>query len=110
VATGAVDHAVDVMWAWRPDGATYLRVAVVEFIATDTGARWLVEVGRWAADGFGSDRPGAQRAVEGEPTAVVTGPVVDLALWSWTRGGSVSVTGEPPAVAALEAVAAGGMP
>lgn len=110
VATGAVDHAVDVMWAWQPEGATYVRDAVVEFVAADTGAHWLVEVGRWAADGFGSDRPRAQRAVEGGATAVVTAPVADLALWSWTRGGSVSVTGEPSAVAALESVVAGGLP
>jgi uncharacterized protein (TIGR03083 family) len=110
VAAGAVDHAVDVMWAWQPEGASYTPDAVVEFVATDTDARWLVEVGRWAADGFGSDRPRAQRASGGAATAVVSAPVADLALWSWTRGGSVSVTGESSAEAALEAVVAGGMP
>jgi len=35
VAAGAVDHAVDVMWGWMPDGATHHSGALVEFIATD---------------------------------------------------------------------------
>ena len=49
VAAGAVDHAVDVMWGWMPDGATYRVDSVVELVATDTDARWLVEVGSWTA-------------------------------------------------------------
>jgi uncharacterized protein (TIGR03083 family) len=46
VAADAVDHAVDVMWGWLPDGATYEPHAVVEFVATDVDRRWLVEVGQ----------------------------------------------------------------
>ena len=89
VAAGAVDHAVDVMWGWLPDGATYEPRAVVEFVASDAGKRWLVEVG--AASGS----PRAVRATAGEPTATVSAPVVDLALWAWTRPGSVGISGQP---------------
>ncbi|MGJ6124580.1 hypothetical protein QN239_18605 [Mycolicibacterium sp. Y3] len=39
----------------------------------------------------------------------VTAPAQDLALWAWTRGGSVSVTGESSAEAALREVVANGM-
>lgn len=105
VAAGAVDHAVDVMWGWLPDGATYEPRAVVEFVATDVDRRWLVEVGQTTA---GSPR--AVRATNGVPTASVTAPVVDLALWAWTRGGTVEISGRAASVAALDAIVADGMP
>jgi uncharacterized protein (TIGR03083 family) len=108
VATGAVDHAVDVMWGWMPDGASAAPGAAVEFVATDTGARWLVDVGTWTAHS-GASAPRATRADAGEPAAVVSAPVEDLALWAWTRGGSVSISGEPSAVAALDALLTQGM-
>lgn len=103
VAAGAVDHAVDVMWGWPSDGAGYEPRAVVEFVATDTDNRWLVEVG------VVSDWPRAVRASAGEPTATVTARVVDLALWTWTRGGSVEISGEAASVAALSEVVDNGM-
>src|SRR3954471_8842596 len=40
VAADAVDHAVDVMWGWLPDGASYEARAIVEFVATDVDRRW----------------------------------------------------------------------
>jgi uncharacterized protein (TIGR03083 family) len=103
VAAGAVDHAVDVMWGWLPEGATYVPRAVVEFVAPDTDQRWLVEVG------VAADEPLAVRATDGEPTATVSAPVVDLALWAWTRPGSVQVSGRPASVAALNAVITNGI-
>jgi uncharacterized protein (TIGR03083 family) len=103
VAAGAVDHAVDVMWGWLPDGATYEAQAVVEFVATDVDRRWLVEVGH------ANDRPRAVRATAGEPTATVSGSVGALALWAWTRGGAVQVSGDGTSVAALDAVVNNGM-
>jgi uncharacterized protein (TIGR03083 family) len=103
VAAGAVDHAVDVMWGWLPEGATYEALAVVEFVARDVDQRWLVEVG------VASDRPRAVRATAGEPTATVSAPVVDLALWAWTRGGAVEISGDAASIAALEAVVTNGM-
>jgi len=108
VAAGAVDHAVDVMWGWMPDGATHHSGAVVELVATDTGARWLVDVGSWSTP-VGESSPRAVRASVGEPSAVVSAPVGDLALWAWTRGGSVSVTGEPAPRGALDALLSQGI-
>jgi uncharacterized protein (TIGR03083 family) len=103
VATGAVDHAVDVMWGWPPDGAGYEVRAVVGFVASDADQRWLVEVGT------ASGSPRAVRATAGKPTATVSAPVVDLALWAWTRGGCVEIAGDAASVAALDAVITNGM-
>jgi uncharacterized protein (TIGR03083 family) len=104
VAADAVDHAVDVMWGWLPDGVSYEARAVVEFVATDVDRRWLVEVGHTTA---GSPR--AVRATRGESTAAVIAPVVDLALWVWTRGGKADISGESDSVAALTALVDCGM-
>lgn len=103
VAAGAVDHAVDVMWGWPPDGATYQPRAVVEFVASDIDRRWLVEAGR------STEGPRAVRATAGEPSATVRAPVGDLALWAWTRGGEVQISGDDASVGALEAVVTNGM-
>jgi len=80
-----------------------MRRAVVEFVASDPDKRWLVEVGA------ASDSPRAVRMTAGEPTATVSAPVVDLALWAWTRPGSVQIRGRPASVAALNAVISNGM-
>jgi uncharacterized protein (TIGR03083 family) len=113
VAAGAVDHAVDVMWGWQPDGAVYEALDVVEFVASDVDRRWLVEVGHWTGvgpePGTEADVPMARRASTGKPTATVSAPVVDLALWAWSRGGTVATTGDGASVAALDAVVANGM-
>jgi uncharacterized protein (TIGR03083 family) len=102
-AAGAVDHAVDVMWGWPADGAGYQARAVVEFVPTDMDRHWLVEVGQSAVG------PRALRATAGEPTATVRAPIEALALWAWTRGGTVEVTGDDASVAALDAVVTNGM-
>jgi uncharacterized protein (TIGR03083 family) len=113
VAAGAVDHAVDVMWGWRPQGAVYEALEVVEFVASDVDRRWLVEVGRWTGAGTEPgtevDGPMARRASTGEPTATVSAPVGDLALWAWGRGGTVTTSGAAASIAALDAVLANGM-
>jgi uncharacterized protein (TIGR03083 family) len=108
VAAGAIDHSVDVMWGWKPEDATYRAACVVQFVASDTGQRWLVEVGSWTAPG--GDGSMAVRATDGDPTATVTAPVVDLALWAWTRGAEARASGAPESVAALNAVVTQGMP
>lgn len=113
VAAGAVDHAVDVMWGWMPESAEYRPECAVEFVATDTDQQWLVECGRWTATSseHGSmGGPKARRATAPETRATVSGPVVDLALWAWTRGGAVTTAGDPSAVSALTAVVEQGMP
>lgn len=112
VAAGAVDHAVDVMWGWMQERASYRAHAVLEFVATDTPQTWLVEVGAWTGEQVGPDvgGPRAVRATAGEPTATVRGSAEDLALWAWTRGGSVQTSGRAATLAAMDAVLTQGMP
>ncbi|MHA3022061.1 maleylpyruvate isomerase family mycothiol-dependent enzyme [Mycobacterium sp. BMJ-28] len=107
-AAGAVDHAVDVMWGWLPAGARDEPSAVAEFVASDVDRSWLVDVRRWTA-ASGASGCYARRAAAGRADVTVTGPVQDLALWAWTRGGSVAVAGKPSAEAALREVVANGM-
>lgn len=109
VATGAVDHAVDVMWGWMPESASYRPAHVVEFVAADHAGRWLVEIGEWTRSDGKSNGPRAVRAGTGDPSATVSAPVSDLALWAWTRGGSVERSGEPAALAAVDALLTEGM-
>ncbi|RDH74053.1 maleylpyruvate isomerase family mycothiol-dependent enzyme [Mycolicibacterium moriokaense] len=109
VAAGAVDHAVDVMWAWMPDGATFAAESLLELVPSGGGAPWLVEVGSWVAP-TGERAPRATRATAGEPTAVVEAPVEELALWAWTRGDAVEISGEPASVSAVNALIRQGMP
>lgn len=114
VAAGAVDHCVDVMWGWMADWATYQPRAVVEFVASDTGQRWLVEVGHWFGTGPQSgkefDEPRAVRAPDDAvAVATVVGPVQDLALWAWSRGGTVDITGADEGVEAVRALIANGI-
>jgi hypothetical protein len=96
------------MWGWMPEDASARPGTVAEFVATDTDARWRVDVGEWTAPTEGSGAR-ATRGGATEPSVVVAAPVEDLALWAWTRGGSVSITGEPQPVAALEALLTQGM-
>jgi hypothetical protein len=91
-----------------PDDATYRGQAVVEFVATDTDQNWLVEVGSWTGTDDGGPR--AVRAQGGVPAATVRAPVEELALWTWTRGGSGQTSGQPASLAALDAVLSQGMP
>jgi hypothetical protein len=49
------------------------------------------------------------RATAGEPTATVRAPIGDLALWAWTRGGAVEISGDAASVSALDAVITNGM-
>lgn len=114
VAAGAVGHGIEAMWGWMADWATYEPTAIAEFIATDTGQRWLVELGHWFGTGPESgkkfDEPRAVAATGGTPTVTARAPVVDLALWAWGRGGSAEITGDAASQKALAAVIAQGMP
>lgn len=109
VAAGAVDHCVDVMWlGWWPPGAAYESQSVVELVATDADHRWLVQLGHISGEhewmGGAYDVPSAKRADGGEPLGSVRGTLHDLALWAWTRGGEVEITGAEPAVAEIAAL------
>lgn len=130
VASGAIDHAVDVMWGWMPDWADYAPLTTVEFVATDlptaaqsdsgglaTG-RWVVELGHWTGvgpeSGTSFDEPRARRAeADAVPQAQAHGTAADLALWVWGRtaaGGDVQVSGFPDALDALRRQLSAGMP
>ncbi len=113
VAAGAVDHCVDVMWGWMPRWATAEVLAVAEFVASDTGQRWLVDVGHWTGtsrkSGKEFDEPRAVRSAGGAPIVTVAGPVQELARWAWTRGDAVQISGEPRGVQAISALIANGI-
>ena len=109
VAAGAVDHCVDVMWGWLPDWAVYEPLTVAGILATDSDYRCVVEVGHWTGTGPESGTAfDMWRAVRAQPDATaavtVTGPLQDLALWAWTRGGDVQIDGDPAGVAAVQAL------
>lgn len=112
VAAGAVDHCVDVMWGWLPENMHYEPLTVAKFVASDTGQTWLVEVGHWFGTGQSGkvyDVPRAVRASDVPAEVSVTAPVEQLALWAWGRGGKADVTGDPTAVAAVQALIAQGI-
>lgn len=113
VAALCVSHAIDAMWAWLPEWGTYEPLTVVEFVASDTGQRWPVEIGHWTGVGPESgtawDLPRAIPATGGAASATATAPLVDLALWAWRRQGVADVSGDPRAVAALDALLEMGM-
>lgn len=110
VAAGAVDHCVDVMWGWMPDWAEYEQLAVIEVAATDSAARWLVEIGHWFGTGPESgnafDMARAARAGEGATVAAtVSGTAEQLSRWTWGRQpdlGSVTIVGDDGALAAID--------
>jgi uncharacterized protein (TIGR03083 family) len=117
VAAGAVDHCVDVMWGWMPDWAQYEQLAIVELAATDSGARWLVEIGHWFGTGPESgnefDMARAVRASRAAvATATVTASAEQLARWAWGRAPeaqSVTIDGSEDARAAIDRLIAQGI-
>jgi len=114
VAVALVNQCVDHMWAWIPDWSTQEMAGVVELLAADTGQRWVVEVGHWTGVGPQSgkafDVPCARRAApDAVSSAMAVAPVVDLALWAWSRGGVVQRAGDEAVVKALDAVIAEGV-
>jgi uncharacterized protein (TIGR03083 family) len=109
VAAGAIDHCVDVLWAWKPDWAEEEQLAIVELVATDTDQRWLVEIGHWFGTGPESgnafDMAMAVRAGEGATgAATISGPAAQLSRWAWGRhpeAGAIAIEGTADARAAI---------
>src|SRR5690606_15668192 len=97
--------------------ATYEPLAVVELAATDAGARWLVEIGRWFGTGPESgnafDMARAVRADDGAAAAAsVSASAEQLARWAWGRApepGSVTIEGPDDARAAVDRLIAQGI-
>lgn len=113
VAAGAVDHAVDAMYGWMPEWATYEPLTTVALEATDTGRVWELEVGHWTGTGPESgkafDEPRAVRGAGGTPDVTVRAGAEQLALWLWVRGGTAEVEGTPEGRAALDRLLANGI-
>ena len=83
--------------------------SVVEFVATDADARWLVEVGSWTVP-TGRPRRGQRGRSAGEPTAVVTAPVAGpRAVGMDPRRAPSTISGEAAARDALDALITQGM-
>lgn len=119
VAADGVDELLRVMWG-LPDGdwATWHPSAhLVEVVATDTGHRWTLRLGRWTGTGpqSGTAFDEATAVVEDSPAdeAVAarvsgTATALDLALWG-RRDAGVERSGDPDALAVLDEVVAVGV-
>ncbi|MFW2332727.1 maleylpyruvate isomerase family mycothiol-dependent enzyme [Ilumatobacter sp.] len=114
LATDGIAEALEHMFGGAPPWATRTgtgRIGAVS--ASDTGARWLVQLGRWSGT---SPNTGTSYADEGmidvvdagEPTFEVSGRAGDLDAWFWSRppGGPIDRHGD---VAELEAIIAAGV-
>lgn len=118
VAADGVDELLRVMWG-LPDGdwaSWHPSDHVVEVVATDTGHRWAVRLGRWTGTGpqSGTEFDEATAVVDDSPGVVATARVagtaaaLDLALWG--RGGDgVERSGDADALAVLDEVVAVGV-
>ena len=79
---------------------------------TDTGRRWLVQVGHWSGTSPSSgrtyaDRPTLRVVDSGTPAFSVAGAAAELDLWLWNRGSrGVVLDGD---VAEFEAVVRDGV-
>jgi uncharacterized protein (TIGR03083 family) len=100
-------------WAAWDGGAPSGPVGAVEL--TDTGRRFLVQVGSVSGTSPGGRRyeaePGIALLDTGESTFTVRGSAVDLDLWLWNRPpfGDVEVGGSAPDYAQFEAVVRSGV-
>lgn len=92
LAADGVDEALHVIYGGVPDWGTFTPGAgMVRLRATDTGASWLVMLGRFTGsdpDGNSYDEPGIHTAEKdpGTPHAAeVAGAAADLDCWLWHR-------------------------
>ncbi len=114
VADDGIDHAVDVMIS-PPTWASVEAPRSVELVASDTGKRVVLGLGRWRGTGPESgtefDEPAAVRADEATPTptATVTAPATELYRWLWGRPAEVERSGDSATLEALDAVVAVGI-
>lgn len=127
VAVDGLDHVLAVMWAaghdWIPEWAEIEPLAVLRVAPNDDGAGQDVEIARWSGtrprDGQTFEvqvaRPWPADADPTDlPRSTATGSVTALYLWAWGRGNAlaridggpvaVEVSGDPAAVAAVEAL------
>jgi uncharacterized protein (TIGR03083 family) len=117
LSSDGVDEVLRVMCA-DPGWGTFTPALeqTVRFVATDTGASWVVTLGRFSGtdpdDGSESVDEGDLRAAptdDGAATAAtVRGAAADLDCWLWNREplGELELTGDAAVLAALERVKA----
>lgn len=114
VAADGVDECLRVQLGGIPSWATFRGGGgTVELVATDTGARWWLELGRMTGTSLSSGRHhdlSTLRVLEQlrDPSALVAAPAVDLYLWLWGRGdqSGLEVDGDEALVGSLRALAA----
>jgi uncharacterized protein (TIGR03083 family) len=118
LATDGVDEALSIMFGGIPEWATYTRThGPVQVHATDTGARWLTDVGVQS----GVEPDSGQRQVDVPTLAVTdddTAPIAHISAdaatldrWLWGRAaaGAVQTSGDGPTLSAFSAVISGGI-
>lgn len=121
LSADGVDEALRIMYAGVPDWGTFTPDdgQTVRIRATDTGDAWLVRLGRFTGtdpDGTAHDQPDldvadtADTAADG-PAAEISGTAADLDCWLWHRPtlGPLERSGDPDALARLEATIAPGI-
>ncbi|GAB3584974.1 maleylpyruvate isomerase family mycothiol-dependent enzyme [Calidifontibacter terrae] len=108
IAADGIDHVVDVMWNWAPADAQRTPTGTLEFVATDTGQRWLVDTYTWTGSAWGqtfTDQAAAGRSADGTPAATVSGTAANLDLLVWTRADrDITREGDPAVLAAFQQV------
>ncbi len=108
IAADGIDHVVNVMWAWVPGGVERRLSSTIELKATDTSQTWLVNTFRWSGEAWGetyNNQIGCERAVAGEPGAIVSGTAQDLDLLLWNRAdNAVTRSGSQHALAEFQAM------
>ncbi len=112
LATDGVDEAMQVMYGGIPEWATFSREhGPVAVRTSDTGAHWVVDIGRQSGvePGSGEQREDATLAArEDDPAAVaeISADAGTLDGWLWGRldRAGVQLSGDPETLAAFEAV------
>jgi uncharacterized protein (TIGR03083 family) len=103
LATDGVLEAVEWMFGGAPGWATTTGSdgPVGRLTTTDTGASWLVQVGRWSGTSPNSGKTYTDESMlsivdAGEPTFEITGTARDMDAWVWNRPavGEITRTGD----------------
>lgn len=94
LATDGIAEVFDWMLGSAPDWAEHRADGPVGVVTTtDTGRRWLVQIGHWSGTSPSSGRAYTGRATlrvadAGTPAFSVAGAARELDLWLWNRGTS----------------------
>jgi len=118
LATDGVDEALQVMFGGIPEWATFeAEHGPVEVRTSDTGGRWLVDVGRQSGLHPGSGQHVDEPTLDVRPTTGTGGasatavaavaaaaPTLDCWLWGRAAQASLDTSGDPAALAAFAAV------